>query len=90
MSVVIDGKELGEFLDFGDSWLKGREYRGKGIEEEGKKIESWLKDYSKGMNVRVKDNKFPEMIRSMILCIEEISSEWRENVFHFRFTLKNV
>ena len=90
MSIKIDGEELGDFIEFGTSALGGfRLYRGKGLEDEGKKIEKWLKDYSVGISVRVKDNKFPEMRRSVILKITEITNEWEGNIFNFTIAFDN-
>lgn len=90
MSVEIDGKELGNFIERGGSWMGGREYRGKGLEDEGKMLEAWLKERSKGMNVRVKDNKFPKMRESVVLQIAEITHEWKGNILYFRIVFKEL
>jgi hypothetical protein len=90
MSILIDGQELGPFIDVGAPWMGGREYRGKCLEEEGKIIETWIKEYSKGMKVRVQDHKYPRMRSSTILEIDEINFEWKENVFHFQIIFSDI
>ena len=90
MSVIIDEKDVSNFLSYGSSSMEGRQYWGSGIEDRGKEIERWLKGYSKGMSVHVEDTKFRNMIRSQDLKIDDIISEWKNIVFTFRIILLNI
>lgn len=94
MSVIIDRKDIGKFLEFGFSEMGGRRtYRGSGIDDEGKELETWLKNYGtknepdKQYIVRVQDTKFPRMPPNAVFIINEIRCEWKRNIFSFAIIL---
>ena len=84
MSVIMDGKDLGEFVDRCFPSLTGRAYVGRGLESEGRRLEAWLKHYDVGLKIRVKDYKFPGMMGSFLLKVVEIQRGWEENFFCFK------
>jgi len=86
---LIDKNDYGKFIELSDLFLGGQLIcQGKGLEDEGKMIESWLKELQVGQKVRVEDTQ--KIYINGIYKITNIGKEWEEEVFKFKVEFKRV
>lgn len=92
MSVKIDGVDFTKYINFHFSHNPDKiDYGGKGVEDEGKKVESMLNELPKEMPIRVEDTKFRSgALSNRFYKITSITSQWERTLFKFEIKLEGV
>jgi hypothetical protein len=88
----IDSKDFTKYVDFHFPSMPDKvEYRGIGIEGEGKSVEKLLSELPMNTPIRVKDTKFRKgQLASRVYKIINIEKRWEDGLFKFSIFLEGI